>query len=50
MAEPMTAARFRRLFASAETEEALRAQRLDEAERLGRLAGLLLIRSLRGRS
>jgi hypothetical protein len=44
MTEPMTAARFAALIASADTKEALQAQRLDEAERMGRLAGFLLIR------
>lgn len=42
----MTAERFRRLWATADTAEALRAQRLGEAERFGRLTGLLLIASM----
>ena len=50
MTAPMTKARFRRLMASADTREALLAQRVDEAYRLGRLAGLLLIRIQRSRS
>ncbi len=44
--KPMAPATIRRLMASAEAPAALRWQRLQEAEAMGRLAGLLLIRRI----